>query len=479
MEKIQKLIRKGIEGRRLEFKESLPDSETLAKIVIAFSNGVGGNLIIGIKDKTREIIGINEDGITEQEEKVSNIVHDKCAPVILPEISIYRIKNKLIMMIKVYPGADLPYYLKSKGKGSGTIIRAGSSNRLADVTAITNLERKKRNISYDSEPVSNFAEQLELAEFKKFYLTKTGKHIGRENLISLGLLKKDRQLLLPTRAGILLERKEIRQTCFRYAHVNCGRFKGKTMAVILDQICIDSPIFAQPEDVMKFIKRNIAQSSIIGEVYRENRWEYPLTAVREAVINAVIHRDYSMLGSDIKVAIYDDMLEITNPGSLSSNFDLLDIYNNPSEIRNHVLAPIFKELDLIEQWGSGMKKIRDEMENYPELELRINELGNAAQFQFIKINYVKTAHDTGHDAKYIAKQVKKLILAIEIAELSRKEIFEKLNIKHKPTFREDYLNPSRDAGLVEMTIPDKPQSKLQKYRLTAKGKRLLESLEKK
>ena len=121
------------------------------------------------------------------------------------------------------------------------------------------------------------------------------------------------------------------------------------------------------------------------------------------------------------------------------------------------------------------------MENYPELELRINELGNAAQFQFIKINYVKTAHDTDydtdhdadheadHDAKYIAEQVKKLILAIEIAELSRKEIFEKLNIKHKPTFREDYLNPSRDAGLVEMTIPDKPQSKLQKYRLTAKG----------
>ena len=96
--------------------------------------------------------------------------------------------------------------------------------------------------------------------------------------------------------------------------------------------------------------------------------------------------------------------------------------------------------------------------------LRINELGNASQFQFIKSNYVETAHDTDHDtdhdAKYIAEQVKKLILAIEIAELSRKEIFEKLNIKHKPTFREDYLNPSREAGFVEMTIPDKPQSKL-------------------
>jgi hypothetical protein len=105
--------------------------------------------------------------------------------------------------------------------------------------------------------------------------------------------------------------------------------------------------------------------------------------------------------------------------------------------------------------------------------LRINELGNAAQFQFIKSNYVKTAHDTAHDIRYIAEQVKKLILAIGREELSRKEIFEILNIKHKPTFRKDYLNPSRDAGFVELTIPDKPQSKLQKYRLTAKGKRLL------
>jgi ATP-dependent DNA helicase RecG len=84
----------------------------------------------------------------------------------------------------------------------------------------------------------------------------------------------------------------------------------------------------------------------------------------------------------------------------------LDIYNNPSEIRNHVLAPIFKELDLIEQWGSGMKKIRDEMKNYPELELRINELGNAAQFQFIKSNYVDIAHDTAHDVDTISKQEK-------------------------------------------------------------------------
>ncbi|MCF7919067.1 MAG: putative DNA binding domain-containing protein [Candidatus Cloacimonetes bacterium] len=492
MDKIMDLIRNGIEGRRLEFKEFLPTGDILSKTVVAFSNSVGGNLIIGIKDKTREIIGVDENEILALEEKVSNIIHNRCEPIILPEISIYRIDDKLIMLIKVFPGSNLPYYLKSKGKEKGTIIRAGSSNRLADRAIIANLERKKQNISYDSEAVYEFADQLELTEFTEFYNQKTGRKIGKEQLISLGLLIKERNTILPARAGILLEKKERRESCFRFAQVNCGRFKGRSMSVILDQYCVDNPIFAQPEEVMNFIKRNIAQSSTIGEVYRENRWEYPLIAVREAVINAIIHRDYSMLGSDIKVAIFDDMLEITSPGSLPANFDIFDIYNNPSEIRNRVLAPIFKDLKLIEQWGSGMKKIKNEMEQYPELELKINELGNATQIQFIKTNYIEddkvtdhkpahdiahdTAHDTAHDKDQISDQEKKLILAISDEELTRKEIFNKLKITHRTTYNESYLKPAKQNGLVELTIPDKPQSKSQKYRLTEKGIRLLERL---
>jgi predicted HTH transcriptional regulator len=257
---------------------------------------------------------------------------------------------------RVYPGSHLPYYLKAKGRDKGTCIRIGSINRLADKETITRLDRKKMNISFDAEIIYDSDIDLNLSEFKQIYEEKTGKDIGRKQLLNLELIKTERDTQYPTNAGILLQNKEERSKYFKYAQINCARFKGTNMDFMLDQYTADEPIFRQPEAVMKFIMRNIAKSSKIGLIYRENRWEYPLTAIREAVINAVIHRDYSITGSDIKVAIFDNRLEITSPGSLPAAFDIMDIYENSSEIRNKILAPIFKELTLIEQWGNGMKK---------------------------------------------------------------------------------------------------------------------------
>jgi ATP-dependent DNA helicase RecG len=160
--------------------------------------------------------------------------------------------------------------------------------------------------------------------------------------------------------------------------------KGFKRRVFLDQASIDEPIFASIEPCLTFIKRNIALGSTIGEIYREDRWEYPLEAIREALINAVIHRDYAILGSDIKVAIYDDMLEITSPGPLPDLLSLEELGTGKSEIRNRVLAPIFKDMKLIEAWGSGIQKIKTELKDYPEIELVLKEAGYAFQVQFVK-----------------------------------------------------------------------------------------------
>ncbi|MBI5606138.1 MAG: hypothetical protein HY879_22615 [Deltaproteobacteria bacterium] len=133
---------------------------------------------------------------------------------------------------------------------------------------------------------------------------------------------------------------------------------------------------------LAFIKKNIALSSQIGEIYREDRWEYPLEAIREALINAIIHRDYSILGSDIKLAIFDDMLEITSPGPLPDTLPVEELGTGRSEIRNRILAPIFKDLKLIESWGTGIKKMQDGVANYPDIELVLQETGHAFQVQF-------------------------------------------------------------------------------------------------
>ena len=135
---------------------------------------------------------------------------------------------------------------------------------------------------------------------------------------------------------------------------------------------------------MAFIKKNIALGATIGEIYRQERWEYPLEAVREALINAIIHLDYAILGSDIKVAIYDDMLEITSPGPLPDSLPIEELGTGRNEIRNRILAPIFKDLKLIEAWGSGIQKMLDELADYPEIELKLQEAGHTFQVQFVK-----------------------------------------------------------------------------------------------
>ena len=147
---------------------------------------------------------------------------------------------------------------------------------------------------------------------------------------------------------------------------------------------MDGPVYASIEPCIAFIKKNIALGATIGEVYRKDRWEYPLEAIREALVNAVIHRDYAILGSDVKVAIYDDILEITSPGALPDSLPIEELGSGRSEIRNRVLTPIYKDMKLIEAWGSGIRKMYDELTDYPEIELIFREIGQAFQVQFVK-----------------------------------------------------------------------------------------------
>jgi ATP-dependent DNA helicase RecG len=384
---IDKILRKG-EGRRVEFKAAMPEKSQIAKTVIAFANGVGGELFIGIDEKNKIVTGVADADIFKLEEQISHIVYDNCNPVIIPDINVYSYNDKNIICVKVYPSKNGPYYLKSKGKFKGTIIRVGSTNRIADETILSELERRNRNVSFDSLIVYDLTpNNCDLGDFIKFYHDKCGKTIEKEQLKTLNLIKIEQDEEYLTNAALLLASNHVKKQTFPYAKIECARFKGNTTSVMIDQQTIDGPVFAQPEEAMKFIMRNISQSSTIDLVYRNDRWEYPLKAIREVVINAVIHRDYSIYGSDIKIAIFDDMLEITSPGTLMPSASPESLENTPSEIRNRVIAPIFKECRLIEQWGSGFQKVYAELAEYPDILLKINEPSLSFQIQFIKKDY--------------------------------------------------------------------------------------------
>jgi len=187
---IQALLKQP-EGRRLEFKEKLPTKADLCKTIISFANDAGGVLYIGIKDSSREIVGLPEDDIIQTEEQISNLVFDNCYPIIIPEISILNINDKLILKVQIYSGSNTPYYLKQKGKTKGTYLRIGSSNRLANEELIIEMERHKRNISFDSELILEFFyKTLNLDRFHTLYYEKTGELCDEISLKKLKVLKE-------------------------------------------------------------------------------------------------------------------------------------------------------------------------------------------------------------------------------------------------------------------------------------------------
>jgi ATP-dependent DNA helicase RecG len=484
------------ESRRLEFKENFPKGEQVARTAVAFANGAGGRMVFGVKDSPREIIGIPEGQLFTMEERITNSIFNQCAPAIVPEVYIQSAAEKTLLVVEIFPGSNKPYYIKKRGKNNGTYIRVGSTNRKASNETIEALERQHRKVSFDSLPVYDCGlEDVNLKPFQKAYRDLTGNPIGKNQLRNLGLLTPEREQVHPTHAALLLSDSPARKRYFPYAKIECARFKGTDRQVFLDQASIDEPIFASIEPCMSFIKKNIALGSTIGEIYREDRWEYPMEAIREALINAVIHRAYSILGSDIKVAIYDDMLEISSPGPLPDLLSFEDLGTGRSEIRNRVLAPIFKDMKLIEAWGSGIQKMKTELKDYPEIELVLQEAGHAFQVQFIKKgpkkelgrdqvgtkqgpskDQVGTKRGPTDKKKASAHKINDEQFRLLQICTDAKAIVDLMKIfvrSNRTKFKDGYIAPLMAEGLLEMTEPDSPNSPTQKYRTSEKGKELI------
>jgi predicted HTH transcriptional regulator len=475
------------ESRRLEFKERLPKGNQLSRTAVAFANGAGGKIVLGVKDSPREIIGISENKLFTLEERINSSIFDQCTPAIVPEVYIQSAAEKTLLVVEIFPGSNKPYYIKKRGKHNGTYVRIGSSNRKASLEMIEELERRRRKVSFDSLPVYDLSpDEIDLKRFERAFKERSGKRLKGDLIKNLGLFHTERDRSYPKNAAILLSDSQARKQYLPYAKIECARFKGSERRVFLDQATIDEPIFASIEPCMTFIKKNIALGSTIGEIYREDRWEYPMEAIREALINAVIHRDYSILGSDIKVAIYDDMLEITSPGPLPDLLSLEELGTGRSEIRNRVLAPIFKDMKLIEAWGSGIQKMKTDLKDYPEIDLALIEAGHTFQVQFVKKEKVKAESGPGQgrvraESGQSRGRVKaesqpesmqgRILEAFASGPLSKAEISDSLGMKRVTGYLNRIVRELLSEGQIEFTIPEKPNSRLQKYRLIDKKKK--------
>lgn len=272
------------EGRRLEFKEALPENSDLAKTIVAFANDAGGDLFIGVVDNPCEVAGVDEGKLMEMEEKISHIIFDRCYPAILPEVKFISQDDKHLIQVTIFRGSTPPYYLKDKGKFQGTYIRVGSTNRLADEAIIAELERKKRNVSFDNEIVPDkTTKELTIENFKTTFLEKTGEELNEQALRKLELIKELHGTDYPTNALILFSDDPLRNALFHYAKVECARFKGVSSDEFIDQKSITTNIATQAEEAYNFVLRHINKGATVEGVYTVSRWEYPVKAIREVI----------------------------------------------------------------------------------------------------------------------------------------------------------------------------------------------------
>lgn len=340
------------ESKTFGLKRDLSSKRNILRTVSAFSNTSGGVILIGIEND-RSVSGL--DNPKDDEERLTSIISDGISPQVMPEIDILSWRDRNVLRVEVYPGPSRPYFLSSLGKAEGTYVRIGSTNRKADDNVIQSLSRYSMGRSFDEEPVPELnSEAIDfLAASELFFKTRT---LKREDLSTLRIVTRVMDKVVPTVGGILLFGKE-RDKLFPDAWLQCGRFNGKNRKAIADSVEFKDHLPTLPYHALEFFKKHMQTSIHIGEVSNSKRTSFPLTALREAIVNAVVHADYSMKGSPVRVAIFDDRIEIENPGLLQFGVTIEGMLNGVSALRNRVIGRVFKDLGLIEQWGSGIQRM--------------------------------------------------------------------------------------------------------------------------
>ena len=367
---LEALIRRS-EGKTLEFKRDASSAGPILKTVCAFANTAGGTLLIGIEDRSGAILGV-EDPL-DTEERLASIIAEGISPRLVPDIELIPWRDTRVLAVNVYPGPSRPYSVTSGSGAPAAYVRVGSTNRIADDALMAEMGRSARNVSYDESPLPQLGESdIDLAAL--------GEALGRRttpaDLRTLRLTADDQGRRVPTVGAILLFGLHRLET-YPDAWVQAGRFKGTDKRTVIDSAdFVEYPTVAV-EQVLAFITRNTSMRYEISGSRRLDVPEYPSVAVREAVINAVAHADYSQQGAPIRVAIFDDRLEITSPGLLVAGLTIADVLSGVSKLRNRVIGRVLREANLIEQWGSGIQRMRAACQEAGLPEPLLEEIGTS------------------------------------------------------------------------------------------------------
>jgi len=405
------------ESKEVEFKREY--SKSLLKTVSAFANYNDGLIVIGIDDNGAAV-GVSD--VNYLKEQIENAIHDTILPNPYFEMETDIFDGKTVIVIKVFKSENTPYIYMGKA-----YKRIAITTREVDLYEYNELVLNGKNLTYDEMQISE--DELDLSVLNnRLRKTLSISEVDKNVLTSLGLYKNGKYNIA---AKLLSDNNDTGKiTLLRYSN---------DVDLIKDRIDLENTsILTQFDRCMDFYYKHVNKQEIIDGAYRKTIEEIPLVAYREAIANAICHRDYNKQ-SDVKVEIFDDRIEITSPGGLPIGISYDDFIDGRISIpRNKVIAEIFYRLKLIEKIATGIRRIKSLYKEY-DLKPEFQITANSVRVILPNVLYEKEVMLSGKEREIIDLfKYKELI--------SAKDICEALGIKKTQTSK--YLSDLVSKGQI-------------------------------
>lgn len=440
------------EGNVVEFKREYTDD--IKYTVIAFANTDGGKIYLGINNDG-SVCGVSN--VDDTMLRVTNMVRDTVRPdvTMFMNCNVEVIDGKQVVVVTIQRGTARPYYLHGKGvRPEGVYVRQGSSSVPASEAAILRMIKETSNDSYEDERSLN--QELTFGKTAEYFAQK-GLDFGDAQKRTLNIIGTDGTY---TNLGMLLSDQCVHT-------IKLAVFEGSNKIVFKDRKELSGSLFEQLEGAFSYINNFNRTRAEFAGLYRIDTRDYPTEALREALLNAIVHKDYGFSAS-ILISIFDNRIEIVTVGGLVHGITFDDIMLGVSALRNHHLANVFYRLKLIEAYGTGLLKINEAYsEHY--VKPRIEVTDNAFKITLPNVNFAKEgrvvseAH-TGQQQFINNVTREKLILNLlkTKQEITRNDIQNALKVSQATA-----ILVARD--LVERGILEKVgNGRMLRYRLTQK-----------
>jgi len=459
------LLQEG-EGVMLEYKEGF--SASFARELVAFANTAGGRILLGVRDNGT-VKGIADTN--DLRARIQDIARNCDPPV---RILLQRIGEVTAVTVRESDAKPVQC-------SDGFFWRQGAVTQKISREEIRDLFQQAGDIRFDLSicPRFRYPDDFDPDKFSDWLRKSTISRGGsvEDILVNIEASEHLGGKLLFRNAGALFFAREPRRF-FNQAYVTCLLFKGTSKVHVLDRKDFAGGVVSDIEDSLRFIERNTRMAYRIEKLQREEIPEYPMAALREAITNAIMHRDWFIEGANVFIEISADRIEVSSPGGLPKGMLFADL-GHKSVRRNPLIADLLHRISFIEKAGTGIRRMREGARNqgYPEPEFSDGSFFSAIFYPFAAMGAVSTLQvPRKHPAS--TPQVLVILNAAALGEKTREELQAAAEIKDREHFRKQYLEALLSTDLLERTIPDKPRSPKQRYRTTAAGRAVLENAEK-